>query len=101
MAKRRSRPGTRDMEAQRRWLDGRIKSMQRELAEAITRLEGMGEEPPPPPPEIKITRPEGYVTPIMQLQEQIDHVHYDLVAIRAKLDIPNPGCAPAEEHAEA
>jgi hypothetical protein len=31
----------------------------------------------------------------------VAHLHHDLVAIRAKLDIPNPGCAPAEEHTEA
>jgi hypothetical protein len=35
------------------------------------------------------------------IAEQLDHMHYDLVAIRAHLDIPNPGCAPAEEHTEA
>jgi hypothetical protein len=38
---------------------------------------------------------------VEELIELVAHLHHDLVAIRAKLDIPNPGCAPADEHTEA
>lgn len=87
-------------EAERRWIAGQVRALQREVGHLL-RVQ-LGETAAAQVQRAAATgRPmPGRESALDVITNQIDHLHFDLVAIRAHLDIPNPGCASAEEHTE-
>lgn len=122
MAKRTSHRVPSSGATTRRWLEGRIASLEKTLESAraqlradddaaAARLAAMPryEEAPPregvPQYHEALRREIAYAVGdleqmIRPLGDELSHLHYDLVAIREHLGIPNPGCGAIEEHTE-
>jgi hypothetical protein len=92
-------PSTR--EAERRWLTGTIAGLKRYQDELLAKLRDLERADHDDDAAISATLARLGLHELAMMPDQLAHVHHDLVAIRAKLDIPNPGCAPAEEHTQA
>lgn len=89
-------PSTRD--AERRWMAGTIAGLRRYQDELIAKLRDLERADHDDDAQLAATLARLGLHELTGVPGQLDHIHHDLVAIRAKLDIPNPGCAPAEEN---
>jgi hypothetical protein len=87
--------------AERRWLTNTIAGLKRYQDELLTKLRDLERADTDDDAAVQAQLARLGLHELTMLPDQVAHVHHDLVAIRAKLDIPNPGCAPAEEHTEA